>query len=70
MSGNVEEQCFVTIVSLCADEQCIVQHDACIKEQCFIYFYIHFIYFIVRYHSGGSMKLNAHILHLAYMVYL
>jgi hypothetical protein len=25
---------------------------------------------IVRYHSGGSMKLNACILHLAYMVYL
>jgi hypothetical protein len=24
----------------------------------------------VRYHTGGSMKLNAHILHLAYMVYL
>jgi hypothetical protein len=24
----------------------------------------------VRYHSGGSMKLNARILHLAYMVYL
>jgi hypothetical protein len=24
----------------------------------------------VRYHSGGSMKLNASILHLAYMVYL
>jgi hypothetical protein len=24
----------------------------------------------VRYHSGGSMKLNAHILLLAYMVYL
>ncbi len=24
----------------------------------------------VRYHSGGSMKLNACILHLAYMVYL
>jgi hypothetical protein len=25
---------------------------------------------IVRYHSGGSMKSNARILHLAYMVYL
>jgi hypothetical protein len=25
---------------------------------------------IVRYHSGGSMKLNACILHLVYMVYL
>ncbi len=25
---------------------------------------------LVRYHSGGSMKLNACILHLAYMVYL
>jgi hypothetical protein len=25
---------------------------------------------VVRYHSGGSMKLNACILHLAYMVYL
>jgi hypothetical protein len=25
---------------------------------------------IVRYHTGGSMKLNAGILHLAYMVYL
>jgi hypothetical protein len=24
----------------------------------------------VRYHSGGSMKLNARILRLAYMVYL
>ncbi len=24
----------------------------------------------VRYHSGGSMKLNARILHLAYMLYL
>ncbi len=24
----------------------------------------------VRYHSGGSLKLNARILHLAYMVYL
>jgi hypothetical protein len=24
----------------------------------------------VRYHSGGSMKLNACILHLVYMVYL
>jgi hypothetical protein len=24
----------------------------------------------VRYHSGGSMKLNACILHLAHMVYL
>ncbi len=24
----------------------------------------------VRYHSGGSMKLNARILHLVYMVYL
>jgi hypothetical protein len=24
----------------------------------------------VRYHTGGSMKLNAHILHLAHMVYL
>jgi hypothetical protein len=24
----------------------------------------------VRYHSGGSMKLNARILHLTYMVYL
>jgi hypothetical protein len=23
----------------------------------------------VRYHTGGSMKLNAHILHLAHMVY-
>ncbi len=23
----------------------------------------------VRYHSGGSMKLNARILHLTYMVY-
>jgi hypothetical protein len=26
--------------------------------------------FTVRYHSGGSIKLNARILHLAYMVYL
>ncbi len=25
---------------------------------------------IVHYHSGGSMKLNACILHLVYMVYL
>jgi hypothetical protein len=25
---------------------------------------------IVRYHTGGSMKLNARILHLAHMVYL
>jgi hypothetical protein len=25
---------------------------------------------IVRYHFGGSVKLNARILHLAYMVYL
>jgi hypothetical protein len=25
---------------------------------------------IVCYHTGGSMKLNARILHLAYMVYL
>jgi hypothetical protein len=24
----------------------------------------------VRYHTGGSMKLNTHILHLAHMVYL
>jgi hypothetical protein len=28
------------------------------------------MYTIVRYHSGGSMKLIARILHLAYMVYL
>ncbi len=26
--------------------------------------------FNVRYHTGGSMKLNARILHLAHMVYL
>jgi hypothetical protein len=25
---------------------------------------------VVRYHTGGSMKLNARILHLAHMVYL
>jgi hypothetical protein len=29
-----------------------------------------FLYLIVRYHSGGSMKLNACILILAHMVYL
>jgi hypothetical protein len=27
-------------------------------------------FIIVCYHSGGSMKLNERILHLAYMVYL
>jgi hypothetical protein len=27
-------------------------------------------YVTVRYHCGGSMKFNARILHLAYMVYL
>jgi hypothetical protein len=28
------------------------------------------MYLDVRYYSGGSMELNAHILLLAYMVYL
>jgi hypothetical protein len=35
-----------------------------------IFFHNYFIFMYVRYHTGGSMKLNARILHLAYMVYL
>ncbi len=29
-----------------------------------------FLILTVRYHTGGSMKLNARILYLAYLVYL
>ncbi len=62
---------WVGVDGRCAEVEEKVTHCLVIKSERFSLTGIGgFFTVLVRYHTGGSMKLNAHILHLAHMVYL